>query len=100
MKEVNWLLHDAMLNKFRTRNKIKTTSKNFNRKIKKGNIMSTVAQLRQEVRSYQRAIDEALFILCQGRTFYESYFDDYDNLGRIDKAVFLLSKVMPTDYQK
>lgn len=58
----------------------------------------TVAQLRQEVRSYQRAIDEALFILCQGRTFYEGYFDNYDNLGRIDKAVFLLSKVMPTDY--
>lgn len=88
-----------MLNKFRTRNKIKTTSKNFNRKIKKGNIMSTVAQLKQEVRSYQRAIDEALFILCQGRTFYEGYFDDYDNLGRIDKAVFLLSKVMPKNYQ-
>lgn len=60
----------------------------------------TVAQLRQEVRSYQRAIDEALFILCQGRTFYEGYFDDYDNLGRIDKAVFLLSKVMPTDYYR
>lgn len=58
----------------------------------------SVAQLKQEVRSYQRAIDEALFILCQGRTFYEGYFDDYDNLGRIDKAVFLLSKVMPTDY--
>ena len=60
----------------------------------------TVAQLKQEVRSYQRAIDEALIILCQGRTFYEGYFDNYDNLGRIDKAVFLLSKVMPTDYQK
>ena len=58
----------------------------------------SVAQLRQEVRSYQRAIDEALFILCQGRTFYEGYFDNYDNLGRIDKAIFLLSKVMPTDY--
>ena len=60
----------------------------------------TVAQLRQEVRSYQRAIDEALFILCQGRTFYEGYFDDYNNLGRIDKAIFILSKVMPTNYQK
>ena len=59
----------------------------------------TVAQLRQEVRSYQRAIDEALFILCHGRTFYEGYFDDYDNLGRIDKAIFLLSKVMPKNYQ-
>ena len=58
----------------------------------------SVAQLKQEVRSYQRAIDEALFILCQGRTFYEGYFDNYENLGRIDKAVFLLSKVMPTDY--
>ena len=54
----------------------------------------TVAQLKQEVRSYQRAIDEALFILCQGRTFYEGYFDNYENLGRIDKAVFLLSKVI------
>ena len=60
----------------------------------------TVAQLRQEVRSYQRAIDEALIILCQGRTFYEGYFDDYDNLGRTDKAIFVLSKVMPTDYYK
>lgn len=80
-----------------------------NKEIKEENIISkkqtvtskkqqTVAQLRQEVRSYQRAIDEALFILCQGRTFYEGYFDDYDNLGRIDKAIFLLSKVMPTDY--
>ena len=59
----------------------------------------TVAQLKQEVRSYQRAIDEALFILCQGRTFYEGYFDNYDNLGRIDKAIFLLSKVMPKNYQ-
>lgn len=59
----------------------------------------SVAQLRQEVRSYQRAIDEALFILCQGRTFYEGYFDNYDNLGRIDKAIFLLSKVMPKNYQ-
>ena len=83
-----------MLNKFRTKNKIKTTSKNFNRKIKKDNIMSTVAQLKQEVRSYQRAIDEALFILCQGRTFYEGYFDNYDNLGRTDKAIFVLSKVI------
>lgn len=55
----------------------------------------TVAQLKQEVRSYQRAIDEALFILCQGKTFYEGYFDNYDNLGRIDKAIFLLSKVIP-----
>ena len=54
----------------------------------------TVAQLKQEVRSYQRAIDEALFILCQGRTFYEGYFDNYDNLGRIDKAIFVLSKVI------
>lgn len=58
----------------------------------------TVAQLKQEVRSYQRAIDEALFILGQGRTFYEGYFDNYDNLGRIDKAIFILSKVMPTYY--
>lgn len=58
----------------------------------------TVAQLKQEVRSYQRAIDEALFILCNGRTFYEGYFDNYDNLGRIDKAIFILSKVMPTNY--
>ena len=54
----------------------------------------TVAQLKQEVRSYQRAIDEALFILCQGRTFYEGYFDNYDNLGRTDKAIFVLSKVI------
>lgn len=60
----------------------------------------TVAQLKQEVRSYQRAIDEALFILCQGRTFYEGYFDNYENLGRIDKAIFLLSKVMPKNYQE
>lgn len=54
----------------------------------------SVAQLKQEVRSYQRAIDEALFILCQGRTFYEGYFDNYDNLGRTDKAIFVLSKVI------
>lgn len=54
----------------------------------------TVAQLKQEVRSYQRAIDEALFILCQGRTFYEGYFDNYDNLGRTDKAIFVLSQVI------
>ena len=54
----------------------------------------TVAQLKQEVRSYQRAIDEALFILCQGRTFYEGYFDNYENLGRTDKAIFVLSKVI------
>ena len=54
----------------------------------------TVAQLRQEVRSYQRAIDEALFILCQGRTFYEGYFDNYGNLGRTDKAIFVLSQVI------
>lgn len=69
-----------------------------NKEIKEENTISkkqpTVAQLRQEVRNYQRAIDEALFILCQGRTFYEGYFDDYDNLGRIDKAVFILSKVI------
>lgn len=82
-----------------------------NKEIKEENIISkkqqtvtskkqqTVAQLRQEVRSYQRAIDEALFILCQGRTFYEGYFDNYENLGRIDKAIFLLSKVMPKNYQ-
>ena len=54
----------------------------------------TVAQLKQEVRSYQRAIDEALFILCQGRTFYEGYFDNYGNLGRTDKAIFVLSQVI------
>lgn len=74
-----------------------------NKETKEENIISkkqTVAQLKQEVRSYQRAIDEALFILCQGRTFYEGYFDNYDNLGRIDKAIFVLSKVMPTNYQK
>ena len=76
-----------------------------NKEIKEENIISkqqtvtskkqqTVAQLRQEVRSYQRAIDEALFILCQGRTFYEGYFDNYDNLGRTDKAIFVLSKVI------
>lgn len=68
-----------------------------NKEIKEENTISnkqSVAQLKQEVRSYQRAIDEALFILCQGRTFYEGYFDDYDNLGRIDKAVFVLSQVI------
>ena len=69
-----------------------------NKEIKEENIISkkqkTVAQLRQEVRSYQRAIDEALFILCQGRTFYEGYFDNYDNLGRTDKAIFVLSQVI------
>lgn len=73
-----------------------------NKEIKEENTISkkqTVAQLKQEVRNYQRAIDEALFILCQGRTFYEGYFDNYDNLGRIDKAIFLLSKVMPKNYQ-
>ena len=76
-----------------------------NKEIKEENIISkqqtvtskkqpTVAQLKQEVRSYQRAIDEALFILCPGRTFYEGYFDNYDNLGRTDKAIFVLSKVI------
>ena len=76
-----------------------------NKEIKEENIISkqqtvtskkqqTVAQLKQEVRSYQRAIDEALFILCQGRTFYEGYFDNYDNLGRTDKAIFVLSQVI------
>ena len=54
----------------------------------------SVAQLKQEVRSHQRAIDEALFILCQGRTFYEGYFDNYGNLGRTDKAIFVLSQVI------
>lgn len=68
-----------------------------NKEIKEENTISkqqTVAQLKQEVRSYQRAIDEALFILCQGRTFYEGYFDNYDNLGRTDKAIFVLSQVI------
>lgn len=38
------------------------------------------------------AIKKAIRILCEGRTFYDGYFDNYDNLSRIDKAVYILSE--------
>lgn len=40
------------------------------------------------------AIKKAIKILCEGRTFYDGYFDDYDNLGRIDKAIYILSEAI------
>jgi len=40
------------------------------------------------------AIKKAIRILCEGRTFYDAYFDDYDNLSRIDKAIYILSEAI------
>ena len=35
-------------------------------------------------------IKSAINILCEGRTFYSGYFDNYEELSRIDKALFIL----------
>ena len=40
------------------------------------------------------AIKKAIRILCDGRTFYDGYFDDYEHLGRTDKAVYILSEAI------
>ena len=41
---------------------------------------------------YRQTLQEVKRILCEGRTFYDGYFDNPESLSRIDKAIYLITK--------
>lgn len=61
-----------------------------------GNILNCyykrLTQSQHDLKVAREAINNAMGILCEGRTFYEGYFDNYESLGRIDQAIVKLEQ--------
>lgn len=51
------------------------------------------ALLHQENKKMKQALEDINLILCEGRTFYDGYFDA-NNLSRTDKAIKLINEVL------
>ena len=50
-------------------------------------------KLKQKIDNYKQALEETLKILCNGKTFYEGYFDS-PILSRADKAIKVINEVL------
>lgn len=45
-----------------------------------------------EYNKFRQTLHEIKEILCQGRTFYDGYFNNPEKLSRCDKAIYLITK--------
>ena len=78
--------------------------------IEGGNIYEFVKKLQEENKelkesikkylklysNYYKALEEIREVLCEGRTFYDGYFDN-ENLSRTDKAIKVINEVLQTE---